>query len=180
MYIFNINIYCICQVQQGHLSGSRRPKFNCRPQLTLLCEYIPQTLHPALPRPSKGVKFQPPGLFLVVEGSNFRPGRIQVVSLPSLKKSRHSNLQFSRQFQRFPNHHHSEKLWSSGYQFRPWTFELLPWWPQFAMCGSLVLSFTANIQTNMAPTIEPVVFNSDQKSRPDFVFKRIHIPLLNK
>ena len=27
-----------------------------------------------LPRPSKGVKFQPPGLFLVVvRGSNFRP-----------------------------------------------------------------------------------------------------------
>ena len=68
---------------------------------------------------------------------------------PEKQKSRHSSLQnlailqFSATFPEIPKtksdtyHHHSEELWSSGYQFHPGTFELLPWLPQVAICGSL-------------------------------------------
>lgn len=75
-------------------------------------------------------------------------------------------------------HHHSEKLWSSGDQFHPWTFKLLPWWPQVAICGSLSTFFLEHTSKHGTKNCT-CCFNSVEKSRHDFIFKSIvYIPLL--
>ena len=77
-------------------------------------------------------------------------------------------------------HHHSEKLWSSGDQFHPWTFKLLPWWPQVAICGSLSTFFLEHTSKHGTKNWT-CCFNSVGKSRHDFVFKsKVYIPLLYK
>ena len=112
------------------------------------------------------------------------------VSPPSwTKKSSHSSLQNLAIFRNISRdsktksdtyHHHSEKLWSSGYQFHPWTFKLLPWWPQVAICGSLSTFFLEHTSKHGTKNWT-CCFNSVGKSRHDFVFKcKVYIPLLYK
>ena len=40
--------------------------------ISQLCDRLPEGIYNCIPRPSKGVKFQPPGVFLVVKGLKFQ------------------------------------------------------------------------------------------------------------